>query len=59
MVNVEPFHVLGVVVVGCPEHFDGVDVVSKRVEFGEVESALDTEINKDVLILMESFEGLM
>ena len=58
-VDVKSFCILSVVVIGCPEHFDGVDVVSEGVEFWEVEIVSDTEVNKDVLVLVKPLEGLV
>ena len=58
-VDVESFCILGVVVISCPKHFDGVDIVSEGVEFGEVKIVSDTKVNKDVLVLVKPLERLI
>jgi hypothetical protein len=55
-VDVESFHVLRVVIISRPEQFDRVDIMSEGVQFPKVEIVSDTEVNKDMFVLVELFE---
>lgn len=58
-IDVEALRILSIVVISCPEQFDRVNVVSKGVELREVEIISDSERDKDVLVLVELFEGFV
>ena len=58
-VNVEVFRVFSIIVINCPEQFDRINVVSKGVKLWEVEIISDTELDKDMLVFVELFEGFV
>ena len=58
-VYVKTFRVLCIVVISCPEKFDGVNIMNEGVQLREVEIFADTKVDEDGFTPVESFEGLM
>ena len=58
-VDVEAFRVFSIIVISCPEQFDRINVVSEGVKLWEVEIVSDTELDKDMLVFVELFEGFV
>jgi len=46
--------ILSVEVIGCAEHLDELDIVTGKMEFGDVETVMDAKINEYVFVCMES-----
>jgi len=56
---VKTLGLLGVVVVGSAEEYDGRCVVKHTVELWNVEAFSCSEVNKDTLVNMEQFETFL
>lgn len=55
----EPFGVLCIVVVSRSLELYVVDVVFQVVQLGNVEGFANTEVDEDVFVVVEAFEGIV
>src|SRR6266852_9130056 len=58
IIDVQPFSVLSIEVVGGAKKGNEVDIMAQKMEFGDVEVIPNAKINEDVFVCVEAIEGV-